>query len=310
MTAVEQFDLSTEAADTRYSHIDTLDVGQLARLMNRADREVPSAIEAAMDRIVPALEAVSARMQQGGRLLYVGAGTPGRLGVLDASEIPPTFSTQDRVIGLIAGGRSAIFEAVEGAEDDHEAGASIIDDSGVGPLDSVIGVTASGRTPYVLGAVERAQSLGALGVGLSCNLNAALSDLAEHAIEVVVGPELISGSTRLKAGTAQKLVLNMFSTIAMIRLGKTYGNLMVDVRASNHKLRERAIRLVSQIAEVDRDQANRALEAADHSVPVAVVMVLRGLDPAAARYVLAGADGRLRDALNQSANTTDGTEHA
>ncbi|SEE71718.1 N-acetylmuramic acid 6-phosphate etherase [Ruania alba] len=297
MTTVNLDPLTTEAADLRYSRIDTLGVAELATLMNEADQTVPQAVHDALGQIVPAIEAMTDRMLGGGRLIYVGAGTPGRIGVLDASEIPPTFSTRDRVLGIIAGGPVAIVDAVEGAEDDAQGGAAAIDEAGVGPLDSVVGVAASGRTPFVIGAVRRARQLGALGIGFSCNEKTPLSEIAERAIEVIVGPELISGSTRLKAGTAQKLVLNMFSTIAMVRLGKTYGNLMVELRASNEKLRERATRMVMQLTDATYSAARETLEAADYSVPVAVVSLRRGLVVTDARTALDAADGHLRAAL-------------
>ncbi|WP_202912052.1 N-acetylmuramic acid 6-phosphate etherase [Nesterenkonia muleiensis] len=289
--------LTTEASDPRYQQIDTLSVAQLAHLMNEADQSVPLAVRAAMDQIVPTIEAVSERMALGGRLIYVGAGTPGRIGVLDASEIPPTFSASDRVIGIIAGGPRAILHASEGAEDDDAAGAAAIDEAGVGPLDAVIGIAASGRTPFVVGAVGRAREVGALGIGLSCNAETPLSAVAEHPIEVIVGPEIISGSTRLKAGTAQKLVLNMFSTISMIRLGKTYGNLMVDVHASNEKLRNRAARIVQKITGSPVEHASAALQQCGYSVPTAVIMLHSGMNSDQATTVLGNADGRLREAL-------------
>lgn len=300
MTAVNLDALTTEAADPRYERIDTLDVAALAALMNEADQTVPLAVRDALDQIVPAIEGVCERMLRGGRLLYVGAGTPGRIGILDASEVPPTFSAHDRVVGIMAGGPHAIVDAVEGAEDLAGNGAEAIDEAGVGPLDAVVGVAASGRTPFVVGAVGRARELGALGIGFSCNRSTPLSAVADHPIEVIVGPEVVSGSTRLKAGTAQKLVLNMFSTIAMVRLGKTYGNLMVDVHASNAKLRERAVRMVTQLAGTTRDEAVAALEATAYAVPVAVLMLRRGLAAGAARSALEAAGGRLREALESS----------
>ncbi|WP_119696154.1 N-acetylmuramic acid 6-phosphate etherase [Microbacterium halotolerans] len=288
---------ATESADPRFANIDAMDVADLAVLMNEADQTVPLAVRDELPRISAAIEQVSERMSRGGRLLYVGAGTPGRIGVLDASEIPPTFSTHDLVVGIIAGGPRALVDAIEGAEDDEAAGAAAMDDAGVGPLDSVVGVAASGRTPFVIGAVSRARELGALSVGLSCNADVPLSASVDHAIEVVVGPEVVSGSTRLKAGTAQKLVLNMFSTIVMVRLGKTYGNLMIDVSASNDKLRERAARMVMRVAEVDHDAAVAALRAADYAVPVAILSLMRGLRVDEARQELSSAGGRLRQAL-------------
>ncbi|WP_404311574.1 N-acetylmuramic acid 6-phosphate etherase [Agrococcus terreus] len=290
--------LTTEAMDPRFADLDTLEIGELAALMNEADAEVPRAVRAALPQIVPALEAASERMLSGGRLVYVGAGTPGRIGVLDASECPPTFSSPpEQVFAIIAGGPAAIVDAVEGAEDDAAAGAAAMDAASIGPLDTVVGIASSGRTPFVVGAVRRARELGALAIGLSCNAGTELSRVAAHGIEVVVGPEVITGSTRLKAGTAQKLVLNMFSTIVMVRLGKTYGSLMVDVHASNDKLRERAVRIVRAIAHVDRAAAVDALQAAGQSVKVAVVMLARGLGADDARAVLATAGGRLRAVL-------------
>ena len=290
--------LATEGVDPAFATIDRMSVADLAVLMNAADATVPGAVARALPSIVPAIEAVAARVKDGGRLIYVGAGTPGRLGVLDASECPPTFGTEpDRVFGIIAGGPAAIVAAIEGAEDDAERGTQAIVDAGVGPLDSVVGIASSGRTPYVIAAVAEARRRGALTVGLSCNVDAELSSVAEHAIEIAVGPELVSGSTRLKAGTAQKLVLNMFSTITMVQVGKTYGNLMVDVRASNAKLRERAVRIVRTIAEVDGPAATLALETTGYRVKHAVLLLRLDLGPEAADERLAATGGRLREVL-------------
>ncbi|WP_345151077.1 N-acetylmuramic acid 6-phosphate etherase [Nonomuraea rubra] len=217
-------ELSTEQSDPRYSQIDRLPTERIARLMNQADAAVPAAVAVVIPAISAAIDAIADRMAAGGRLFYVGAGTSGRLAVLDASECPPTFGTDPSLVqGVIAGGPDALTRSVEGAEDDAEAGAAALKDLEVGPLDSVVGVSASGRAPFVLGALAEAASAGALTVGLSCNDDAPLSAAAEHAIEVVVGPEVVTGSTRLKAGTAQKLVLNMISTISMVKLGRTYG---------------------------------------------------------------------------------------
>jgi N-acetylmuramic acid 6-phosphate etherase len=293
--------LATEDSDPRYDAIDTQSVAELAELMNDADASVPGAVRRALPQIVPAIEATAARMADGGRLVYVGAGTPGRIGVLDASECPPTFNTPpELVFAIIAGGAGAITSPIEGAEDDADAGAAAIDAAGIGPRDTVIGIASSGRTPFVVAAVARARERGALAVGLSCNTGTALSAAAEHGIEIELGPEFVTGSTRLKAGTAQKLVLNMFSTITMVRLGKTYGSLMVDVRASNHKLRERAIRMLTVIARVDRDTAERTLTAVDFDVKTAAVMLVRAVDRAHAAELLASAGGRLRSALEAS----------
>lgn len=293
--------LATEASDPRYAHIDGMSVAELAEAMNDADATVPAAVRRALPQIVPAIEAASERMAQGGRLIYVGAGTPGRIGIVDASECPPTFSTPpELVFAIMAGGPGAIVTPVEGAEDDADAGAAAIDASEIGPLDTVIGIASSGRTPYVVAAVRRARERGALTVGLSCNAGTVLRSAAEHGIEVETGPEVLSGSTRLKAGTAQKLVLNMFSTIVMVQQGKAYGNLMVDLKATNHKLRERAIRMVQAIADVDREPAAAALVQADFDVKIAATMLVRGEELDAARSRLAGAGGRLRTALEEN----------
>ena len=290
--------LTTESVDPRYSDLDTLDVAALTAAMNEAEAEVPVAVRAALPQITEAIEQIVDRVRAGGRILYVGAGTPGRLGVLDASECPPTFSTDPETVqGIIAGGPAALRDAVEGAEDDTAAGAALVDEHLVTAADAVVGLTASGRTPYVLAAIEAARSVGALTVGVSCNAGAELSTVAELAIEVVVGPEIVSGSTRLKAGSAQKQVLNMISTVSMVRLGKTYGNLMVDVAATNAKLRVRARRLVEQIAAVDPQTADSALAASGGHVKVAAAMLVHGVDRPTAERWLADADGRLRTVI-------------
>lgn len=292
--------LATESADPRFADIDRMSVAELAATMNAADATVPEAVAAELPAIVPAIEAASERMLRGGRLVYVGAGTPGRIGVLDASECPPTFSTPpELVFGIIAGGPSAVVNPIEGAEDNADAGAEAIDAAGIGPLDTVIGIASSGRTPYVVAALTRARELGALTVGLSCNRGTELSAAVEFPIEVAVGPEVLTGSTRLKAGTAQKLVLNMFSTIVMVRQGKTYGSLMVDLKPTNHKLRERAISMVAAIAEVSRAQATNALNLANFDVKTAAVMLRLELDRATASARVTAADGRLRAALGE-----------
>lgn len=294
--------LMTEAVDPRFAEIDRMGVADLARLMNETDAAVPLAVQAALPSIIPAIEATAERMLAGGRLIYVGAGTPGRIGVLDASECPPTFSSPpEQVFAIIAGGPSAVVNAIEGAEDDAVAGAAAMDEHGIGPLDTVVGIASSGITPFPVAAVRRARELGALGIGLSCNAGTELSAVAEHGIEVLVGPEFISGSTRLKSGTAQKLVLNMFSTIVMVRLGKTFGNLMIDVSATNDKLRERAVRIVREISGAERAEAVAALETAEYDVKLATVMLRRELSAAAAVSALATAGDSLRRALEGEA---------
>ncbi|RCG22802.1 N-acetylmuramic acid 6-phosphate etherase [Sphaerisporangium album] len=293
---------TTEQSDPRYRRIDRLPTEEIARLMNAADSTVPGAVARAVPAISAAIEDIAARMRDGGRLLYVGAGTSGRLAVLDASECPPTFGTDPEVVrGIIAGGEGALTRSVEGAEDDAEAGAASIREQRVGPLDSVVGISASGRAPFVVAAVAQARRLGALTVGLSCNGGVPLSEAADHAIEVIVGPEVVTGSTRLKAGTAQKLVLNMISTISMIKCGRTFGNYMIEVSASNAKLVDRAARIVADISGADVAEARRALAAAGHEVKTAVVMIARGLDADEARLLLAAFDGRLDNALDAAA---------
>ncbi|MBN6055234.1 N-acetylmuramic acid 6-phosphate etherase [Nonomuraea sp. RK-328] len=297
--AVPTGELATEQSDPRYAQIDRLPTEQIARLMNQADAAVPAAVAVAIPAISAAIDAISARMDSGGRLLYVGAGTSGRLAVLDASECPPTFGTDPELVqGVIAGGPDALTRSVEGAEDDAEAGAADMARLEVGPLDSVVGVSASGRAPFVLGALAEARRRGALTASLSCNDGAPLSAAAEHAIEVVVGPEVVAGSTRLKAGTAQKLVLNMISTIAMVRLGRTYGNRMIEMSAMNSKLADRALRMVIDITGADRETAARAVDEAGGQAKTAVVMIQHGLDAEGARALLESHGERLSDALS------------
>ncbi|MCW5250800.1 N-acetylmuramic acid 6-phosphate etherase [Streptomyces sp. SHP 1-2] len=290
--------LTTEAFRPELAEIDRMPTLEIARLMNGEDTAVPAAVAARLPEIAAAVDAVAARMSRGGRLVYAGAGTAGRLGVLDASECPPTFNTAPgQVVGLIAGGPEAVVTSVEGAEDSPELARADLDALALTADDTVVGVSASGRTPYAVGAVRYARSLGALTVGLACNSGSELAAAADHGIEVVVGPELITGSTRLKSGTAQKLVLNMLSTITMVRLGKTYGNLMVDVRASNEKLRARSRRIVALATGAADDDIERALDAADGEVKHAILALLADVDAATAARLLEDSRGRLRSAL-------------
>ncbi|MFC4471860.1 N-acetylmuramic acid 6-phosphate etherase [Streptomyces xiangluensis] len=290
--------LTTEAFRPELARIDQLPTLEIAKIMNGEDATVPTAVAAQLPRIAAAIDAIADRMARGGRLVYAGAGTAGRLGILDASECPPTFNTDpSEVVGLIAGGPSATVNSIEGAEDSKELAAEDLAALGVTADDTVVGVSASGRTPYAIGAVEHARALGALTIGLSCNAHSALAAAAEHGIEVVVGPELLTGSTRLKAGTAQKLVLNMLSTITMIRLGKTYGNLMVDVRASNDKLRARSRRIVALATGAPDDQIEAALSAADGETKNAILVLLADVDASTAARLLTEANGHLRAAL-------------
>ncbi|GLX51316.1 N-acetylmuramic acid 6-phosphate etherase [Streptomyces hygroscopicus subsp. hygroscopicus] len=293
--------LTTEAFRPELADIDRLPTLDIARLMNREDAGVPGAVAGQLPRICAAIDAVAARMTRGGRLIYAGAGTAGRLGVLDASECPPTFNTDPaQVVGLIAGGPEAMVSSVEGAEDSGELARTDLDALKLTPEDTVVGVSASGRTPYAVGAVEHARAQGALTIGLACNERSALAAAAEHGIEIVVGPELIAGSTRLKAGTAQKLVLNMLSTITMIRLGKTYGNLMVDVRASNAKLRARSRRIVALATGAGDAEIERALTESGGEVKAAILVLLAEVDGPTAARLLEDSGGRLRAALTRA----------
>ncbi|GGT25119.1 N-acetylmuramic acid 6-phosphate etherase [Streptomyces chromofuscus] len=294
--------LTTEAFRPELSEIDRLPTLEIARLMNGEDTLVPAAVAERLPQIAAAIDDIAARMARGGRLVYAGAGTAGRLGVLDASECPPTFNTDPtRVVGLIAGGPEAMVTSVEGAEDSGDLARHDLDTLRLTPDDTVVGVSASGRTPYAVTAVEHARAHGALTVGLACNAHSALAAAADHGIEVVVGPELLTGSTRLKAGTAQKLVLNMLSTITMIRLGKTYGNLMVDVRASNEKLRARSRRIVALATGASDEEIERALVATDGEVKAAILAIAGGVDGGTAARLLEESGGHLRAALGAAA---------
>jgi len=286
--------LLTEAVGDESVMLDALSVTGLVTLMNERDATIAAAVRQALPAISAAIAATAERMHRGGRLIYVGAGTSGRLGVLDASEVPPTFGTDpELVVGLIAGGHPALVSSAEAVEDSAAAGAVDLDALSPTPLDAVVGIASSGRTPYVIGALRRAAEAGALTVALSCNPDAPISALAKHAIEVPVGPEIVTGSTRLGAGTATKLVLNMFSTISMIKLGKTYRTLMVDVKATNAKLVRRAIRIVTLATGADEATARAALDRADWHAKDAIAMIATGSDAETARAALDAAGGML-----------------
>lgn len=291
----------TEAVRPEWSDLDRMTTLDLVRLMNAEDRTVAEAVAGQLEPIAAAADAIAARMGRGGRLVYAGAGTAGRLGVLDASECAPTFSTAPgQVVGLIAGGPAALVGAVEGAEDRPELALADLDALALTAADSVVGVSASGRTPYTVAALRRARATGALTVGLACNRGSALVAAAELGIEVETGPEVLAGSTRLKAGTAQKLVLNLLSTAVMVRLGRTYGNLMVDVRANNAKLRDRAHRIVALATGADEETVRSALAATRGAAKDAVLVVLAGVDAPTAGRLLAASGGRLREALESA----------
>ena len=279
-------------------HIDALSSLEIVTLLNHEDKQVAFAVEKNLPQIAQAVEHIVAAFQSGGRLVYMGAGTSGRLGVLDASECPPTFGVpSSMVVGLIAGGETALRNAVEGAEDNREAGEQDLRHIHFSRKDVLVGIAASGRTPYVIGGLQYAKQLGATTISLVSNPNASMSDIADIAITTAVGPEALTGSSRLKSGTAQKMVLNMLTTAAMIRLGKCYQNLMVDVQATNQKLKARAIRIVMQATECDQPMAEQTLFTTHGNAKLAIMMLLSGLDKVQAETVLTQNKGRLQDAL-------------
>jgi N-acetylmuramic acid 6-phosphate etherase len=290
----------TETRNPQTADIDTLSSLEIVTLINQEDMRVAEAVREQLPQIARAVDITVARLEREGRLLYFGAGTSGRLGVLDASEMPPTFSTPpDMVLGLIAGGDVALRRSVEAAEDDPESGAQTVREAEVGASDVVVGISASGGARWVLGVVAEAKRRGAATIGLTCNPDAPLAHEAELSIIPIVGPEVIAGSSRLKAGTAQKMVLNMLSTATMVRLGKVYGNLMVDVQPTNAKLRRRAARILQQAAAVEPEEAQRALERTGYEVKTALVMLLTGIGPEQARERLAAAKGFARGAIQE-----------
>jgi N-acetylmuramic acid 6-phosphate etherase len=282
----------TEQSNPNTRNLDQMSTLDVLRAINDEDQQVALAVRQALPSIAQAVDAIHARLAQGGRLIYSGAGTSGRLGILDAAECPPTYGTPPELVqGIIAGGDEAIVHSIENVEDSVESGADDLRARHLTAQDAVVGVAASGRTPYVLGALAYARQVGALTVGFACNVPAPILEAAEIAIGVPVGAEVVSGSTRMKAGTAQKLVLNMISTAVMIKLGKVYGNLMVDVQITNEKLANRARGIVQQLTKVDENRAAELLDAAGGSASVAVAMHFRGVDAAAARLLLQQAGG-------------------
>jgi len=292
-------ELTTEARNPATEGLDQLPTEEMLRVVNAADREVANAVAAEIPNIALAVDAIVKRIQNGGRLFYIGAGTSGRLGVLDASECPPTFGVSpDLVLGIMAGGDTALRTSVEGAEDDRSLGVTDLEAAGLTGKDALVGIAASGRTPYVLGAIEYARSLGALTIGFSCVPNSKVGAAADLAISPVTGPEVLTGSTRMKAGTATKLGLNMLSTGVMVRTGYVYGNLMVNVQTTNAKLIDRAGRIVSTITGLDADAAQHLLRQAG-SIKCAAIMSKLGVDRAAAEERLRAAKGNLRNALGE-----------
>ena len=290
--------LTTEQLNPHTADIDMLPIQEALRLLNDEDQQVPLAVREEIPAIARAVELAEAAMRAGGRLIYVGAGTSGRLGCLDASEIPPTYGMEfGRVEAVIAGGEAALRRSIEGAEDHPEVGAGKMAEIGVDGRDVVCGIAASGRTPYVIGALQEARRRGAATVGITTNRPCEMGEYVDVLIAPVVGPEPVSGSTRMKSGTAQKLVLNMLTTMTMVRIGKTYGNLMVDLRATNEKLVHRARRLIQQVVGTDDATAGRLFEQSGGDTKLAILMGLTGLDAEGARRQLASAGGVLRKAM-------------
>ena len=290
--------LITEQRNPNSMHVDSLSALEIVQLMNKEDKQVPLAIEKCLPQIAQAVECIVAAFQQGGRLVYIGAGTSGRLGVLDASECPPTFGVSPEMVkGIIAGGERALRHPIGGAEDSKTHAVVDLQTIQFSSKDVLVGIAASGRTPYVIGALEYAKSLGSVTVSIASNPNSAMANIVDIAIDTVVGPEVLTGSSRLKSGTAQKLVLNMLTTASMILMGKCYQNLMVDVQASNEKLKARAIRIVMQATDCDKALAEETLKQADQNAKLAIMMILSGLDRAQAEALLEKHHGKLQLAL-------------
>lgn len=295
---VELQKIATEQRNPNTMNIDTLSTLDMVKLINREDHRVADAVGEVTDKIAQAVDVIAEKLAAGGRLIYCGAGTSGRLGILDAVECPPTYSTDPETVqALMAGGYGAIFKAVEGAEDSKELGVQDMQNIHFGPKDVLVGIAASGRTPYVRGCMEYAKQLGAPTISVTCCPGSELDQFADIGIAPAPGPEVVTGSTRMKSGTAQKMVLNMLSTGAMIKLGKVYGNLMVDVKPSNEKLIRRCVTIVCSAAECTEAEATKALEECDYRPKVAIVMVLRGVNADTACAMLQKAEGRIAKVL-------------
>lgn len=298
MNSINLDKLVTESINPDTSNIDAVSTIEMLRMINEEDKKVALAVEGELPYIGQAVDAIAEAFKTGGRLIYTGAGTSGRLGILDASECPPTFGVDESlVVGLIAGGQEAIFRAKEGAEDNRELCVEDLKSINFNKNDILVGIAASGRTPYVIGGLEYANNINAVTVSVTCNPDSEISRIARIPISPVVGPEAVSGSTRMKAGTAQKMVLNMLTTGAMIKYGKVYKNLMVDVKATNEKLVERAKRLVMQATGASRQEAEDVLALSNYSVKLSILMILSGLDKSQAVKLLAEHDGYIKNAL-------------
>lgn len=290
--------LTTESRNQASENIDNLSTLDMLKVINEEDKKVALAVEEQLPAIAKAVDAITQAFATGGRLIYCGAGTSGRLGILDASECPPTYGTpREMVIGLIAGGKTAILQAVENAEDSPQMGEQDLRDLALNERDVVVGIAASGRTPYVIGALNYARSVGATVGAIACNRGSEIGKIADIAIEPLVGAEVVTGSSRMKAGTAQKLILNMLTTGAMIRSGKVFGNLMVDVEATNAKLLQRQVNIVVQATECSAAEAEHALNACDRHCKTAIVMILAGVSAADASQMLSRNNGFIRNAL-------------
>lgn len=293
--------IATEKRNENTLHIDELPTFEIVRLINDEDKKVASAVEKELDHIAKAVDAIADRLQNDGRLIYIGCGTSGRLGVLDAVECPPTYSTPPEMVeGLLAGGYQAMFKAVEGAEDDPELGVEDLKKINFTKNDILVGIAASGRTPYVIGAMKYAKSLGATILGVTCCKDSEIDRLADIGIAPMPGPEVITGSTRMKSGTAQKMVLNMLSTASMIKLGKVYGNLMVDVKPSNRKLIDRCVSIVRNATGVSQKEAEAVLDKCDYRPKIAIVMIENKLDEQSAIEELERAGGHVAAAIAAS----------
>ena len=298
----------TEQRNPNSQNIDQLSPLEIVQIINQEDKQVAVVVEKCLPQIALAVEKIEHAFLNGGRLVYIGAGTSGRLGVLDASECPPTYGVPpEMVVGIIAGGERALRHPIEGAEDNREQGKTDLQAVNFNEKDVLVGIAASGRTPYVIGALEYARSLGATTVAIASNPQSAMAQIADIAIETVVGAEVLTGSSRMKSGTAQKLVLNMLTTAAMVRIGKCYQNLMVDVQASNEKLKARAIKIVMEATDCSQVEAEQTLKVAENNAKLAIMMILSQLDKTAAEQLLAKHQGRLRSALVSQENCVSHT---
>lgn len=294
-------DLTTEQRNPASMHIDTVSTAEMVKIMNEEDKKVAIAVGTQDAQIAKAIDGVAERYKKGGRLVYIGAGTSGRLGVLDAAELVPTYGIKpERAIGLIAGGQGAMYKAVEGAEDDTDLGAKDLKKLNLNEKDTVLGIAASGRTPYVIGGLEYANKVGALTISIACVKDSEIGKHANIAIEAVVGPEIVTGSTRMKAGTAQKMILNMISTGVMIRQGKVFENVMIDVLPTNSKLVDRAGRIISAVTAATQEQALVALKKADNDVPLAITMIKTKTDKAAAQKLLEQYNGNVSEVIKNN----------